>query len=194
MTKTCATSSRRSARGNRGPSRDRTPVAQTDQTILRDGNGDRRPRTVEGARSVAKARQLPQDAADQISESAERSPRSQARDRRHPPTALNHRGAIVGARPRRAGRDPRRPEWFQHRSSIVARAATGAGSAAGAGSAGGRPSAAPAASPTPPRVDGDGAGVAATPQDAWTLAQQAVATGDAGLVTERRRRHRAATP
>src|SRR4051794_25457217 len=26
---------------------------------------------------------------------------------------------------------------------------------------------------------------AATPQDAWTLAQQAVATGDAGLVTER---------
>jgi len=44
--------------------------------------------------------------------------------------------------------------------------------------AGARPSAAPSASALAPAC-------AATPQDAWTLAQKAVATGDAGLVTER---------
>jgi hypothetical protein len=64
----------------------------------------------------------------------------------------------------------------------VSRAATGAMLAVLVlAPAGVRPSAAPA-----PAVSiALAPACAATPQDAWTLAQQAVATGDAGLVTER---------
>ena len=51
--------------------------------------------------------------------------------------------------------------------------------------AGVRPSAAPSAIPRSARRCAMAPACAATPQDAWTLAQQAVATGDAGLVTER---------
>jgi len=51
--------------------------------------------------------------------------------------------------------------------------------------AGVRPSAAPAAAPAIGASRAMAPACAATPQDAWTLAQQAVATGDAGLVTER---------
>ena len=50
--------------------------------------------------------------------------------------------------------------------------------------AGVRPSAAPSAASASASMPMAPA-CAATPQDAWTLAQQAVATGDAGLVTER---------
>jgi len=64
----------------------------------------------------------------------------------------------------------------------VYRAATGALLAAFAlAPAGVRPSAATA----PPVSMPAAPACAATPQDAWALAQQAVATGDAGLVTER---------
>ena len=51
--------------------------------------------------------------------------------------------------------------------------------------AGVRPSAAPSAASAIRASMAMAPACAATPQDAWTLAQQAVATGDAGLVTER---------
>ena len=51
--------------------------------------------------------------------------------------------------------------------------------------AGVRPSAAPSAASAIGASRAMAPACAATPQDAWTLAQQAVATGDAGLVTER---------
>jgi hypothetical protein len=51
--------------------------------------------------------------------------------------------------------------------------------------AGVRPSAAPSAAAVVRSSIATAPACAATPQDAWTLAQQAVATGDAGLVTER---------
>jgi hypothetical protein len=67
-------------------------------------------------------------------------------------------------------------------SASVPRAATGAMLAVLVlAPAGVRPSAAPATPVSMPMAPA----CAATPQDAWTLAQQAVATGDAGLVTER---------
>ena len=53
------------------------------------------------------------------------------------------------------------------------------------GSAGVRPSAAPSSRSAIRASITLAPACAATPQDAWTLAQQAVATGDAGLVTER---------
>ena len=51
--------------------------------------------------------------------------------------------------------------------------------------AGVRPLAAPSAASAIRASRAMAPACAATPQDAWTLAQQAVATGDAGLVTER---------
>ena len=51
--------------------------------------------------------------------------------------------------------------------------------------AGVRPSAEPSAASAIRASRAMAPACAATPQDAWTLAQQAVATGDAGLVTER---------
>jgi len=68
----------------------------------------------------------------------------------------------------------------------VARAATGALLAVLVlAPAGVRPSAAPSAASAIRASIAMAPACAATPQDAWTLAQQAVASGDAGLVTER---------
>ena len=57
--------------------------------------------------------------------------------------------------------------------------------ARGVGAGSGRRSSVGRAAPAAPRRLVLAPACAATPQDAWTLAQQAVATGDAGLVTER---------
>ncbi len=71
-------------------------------------------------------------------------------------------------------------------SASVPRAATGAMLAVLVlAPAGVRPSAAPSAASAIRASMAMAPACAATPQDAWTLAQQAVATGDAGLVTER---------
>jgi hypothetical protein len=71
-------------------------------------------------------------------------------------------------------------------SASVPRAATGAMLAVLVlAPAGIRPSAAPSVASARRASIAMAPACAATPQDAWTLAQQAVATGDAGLVTER---------